>query len=188
LSLAPEIRRAVERYVRPLYAGLDGEQTFHRVERVRTRVERIRGDEDLDPQVLELLVICHGAIARLGSMGRGGRLALFFGSLELDPQVSLRVRAGLDRLERSPRAPEELVVHDAMLLEEVGIAAVTRRLLYFGRRRIPLERALERLDPGPPPERFRTTGGRDLACRRRERAAAWIEQLRRGVESEEGLG
>ena len=39
----PAVRRQVEQFVRPLYAGLDGVQTFGQVERLRTRIAAIQG-------------------------------------------------------------------------------------------------------------------------------------------------
>jgi len=184
LTLSGPTRERVEQFVRPLYAGLDGEETFSRVARVRSRVQRIDAGAEVDAEVLELLILFHGVIGRLGSLGRQGRLDLFLGNLGLAPSVSRRVRGGLRRLATDPRTVEEMLVHDAVLLEESGVAAAARRLMVAGRRRVPLERALARLDPGPPAVRYSTPGGAAAGAERRHGAKEWIESLRRTVAEE----
>ncbi len=67
-----------------------------------------------------------------------------------------------------------------------GVTAAAERLMAAGKRRLPLARALSQLDPGAPPERYRTAAGRRLGAARRERALAWIEELRRRIAEEEG--
>jgi len=179
------VRQRVEQFVRPLYAGLDGEETFSRVARVRVRVESIGAAAQLDTTVLELLILLHGVIGRLGSLGPQGRLDLFLRNLGVAESVSRRVRTGLRRLATDPRTPEERRVHDAMLLEEAGVAAAARRLMAAGRRRVPLDRALARLDPGPPAARYATPGGGELGAVRRRSAELWIESLRRSIAQED---
>ncbi len=185
MSLPPDLRRRVEDFVRPLYAGVDGEQTFARVVRLEARVARLRGGEPVDETALELLVLFHGAAARLGSLGRHGRIALFLRGLGLQDELSERVRAGLARLREAPESFEERLLCDALLLERAGIRAVAESLLEAGRSRRSLQRVLSALDPGPPAERYRTEAGAALGEERRAAAEAWIEALRRELRREE---
>lgn len=181
----PDVRQRVEQLVRPLYAGLDGVQTFDRVERLRRRLALLREsvlvvDEDL----LELLTLFHGAVDRLGSLAPGGRLDLFLRGLDLPEDLVRRVRATLGRFREDPRGPEEGLLHDALLLESAGVAAAAERLMAAGRKRVPLSKALAQLDPGPPAERYKTSRGAALGGERRREAQEWIESLRRTVADE----
>jgi hypothetical protein len=185
-GLDPGLRRQVEQLVRPLYAGLDGVQTFDRVDRLRNRIAALRGSLSLDDRLLELLLLFHGAADRLGSLAPGGRLDLFLKGLGLPEDLVRRVRAGLGRLREDPRGPEEELVHDALLLESGGVAAAAERLMAAGKKRVLLTRALAQLDPGPPAERYRTAAGAALGARRRQEAEQWIAELRRKVAEEEG--
>jgi hypothetical protein len=183
-GLEPGIRRQVEQFVRPLYAGLDGVQTFDRVDRLRARIDAIRGDTVLEAELLDLLLLLQGVTDRLGSLAPGGRLELFLKGLGLAEGLVRRVRAGLGRLPDEPRGAEEELIHDALLLESSGVVAVAGRLMAAGRKRTPVARALSQLDPGPPAERYRTPRGAALGAVRRREAEEWIADLRRRVEAE----
>lgn len=187
MSLDPGIRRQAEQFVRPLYAGLDGVQTFGQVERLGARIAAIRGSiggTALDEDLLELLLLFQGVVDRLGSLGPGGRLDLFLKGLALADDLARRVRAGLGRLRDDPRGPEEELVHDALLLESAGVVATAERLMAAGRKRTPVARALAQLDPGPAAERYRTPRARALGAERRREAEMWIEELRKRVVDE----
>lgn len=184
--MTPEIRQQVEQLVKPLYVGLDGVQTFDRVARLRSSIETLRegilvADEDL----LELLLLFHGAVDRLGSLAPGGRLDLFLRGLDLPEDRIRRVRAALTRFREDPRGPEEGLLHDALLLESAGVVATAERLMAAGKKRTSIARAVTQLDPGPPPERYKTARGAVLGAARRKEAEEWIENLRRKV-TEEG--
>lgn len=184
--LDPRVRGQAEQFVRPLYAGLDGVQTFGQVERLRARVAQIRSDTPIDEDLLDLLLLFQGAVDRLGSLAPGGRLDLFLKGLGLADDLVRRVRVGLGRLREDPRGPEEELVHDALLLESAGVIATAERLMAAGKKRTPVARALAQLDPGPAAERYRTPGARALGTERRREAERWIEELRRKVR-EEGI-
>jgi len=187
LSLPEDVRRRIEEMVRPLYAGLDGVQTFDRVERLRRQVAGIAEPaEPVDVALLELLLLLHGVVDRLGSLAPGGRLDLFLRGLGLPEERVRRVRSGLGRLRETPQGSEEQLLHDALLLEGSGVSAAAERLLAAGRKRTALARALAQLDPGPAEERYRTARGRALGAARRQAALAWIEELRRKVAEENG--
>ena len=181
-----EIRRQIEQFVRPLYAGLDGVQTFGQVERLRTRIAAIRGEIPANEDLLDLLVLFQGVVDRLGSLAPGGRLDLFLKGLGVADDLARKVRAGLGRLREDPRGAEEELVHDALLLESSGVVAAAERLMAAGKKRTPVARALAQLDPGPAAERYRTPLGRALGAERRREAERWIEELRRKV-AEEGI-
>ena len=171
--------RSCEEMVRPLYAGLDGVQTFDRVERVRARVKILaEGAADLDHEVLEILVLLHGVGARLGPLGPGGRLDLFLAAQGIEESRRLRIRRGLERFASTPRRAEERLLHDAVLLEEAGVPAAVGRLMAAGKKSRPARRAVESLDPGPAKERFATAAGRAWGGRERRATVRWIEELR----------
>lgn len=183
-----EIRRRLEQYVKPLYAGLDGVQTFDRIGRLQAHLTALRGDSvptpatpPIDSDLLELLLLLHGVIDRLGSLAPGGRLDLFLRGLGLPDELTRAARAGLGRLHEDPRRPEEELLHDALLLESAGVVATVERLMMAGKKRIVLARALAQLDPGPPAERYKTPRGAALGAARRREAEMWIEDLRRRI-------
>jgi hypothetical protein len=180
----PEAYQRAEQYARPLYAGLDGVQTFDRVDRIRRRVAGLAEGQDLDGDLLNLLLVFHGVVDRLGSLAPGGRLDLFLRDLGLSDSLARRVRTGLGRLGEDPKGPEEELLHDAMLLESAGVAATVERLMVLGKKRTLLARALAQLDPGPPAERYRTAQGAALGSSRRQEAEEWIADLRRRIAAE----
>jgi hypothetical protein len=182
--VTPEVRQRAEQFVRPLYAGLDGVQTFDRVERLRRRVASLAEGLDLDGDLLDLLLVFHGVVDRLGSLAPGGRLDLFLRDLGLADSLARRVRAALGRIGEDPKGPEEELLHDALLLEAAGVAATAERLMALGKKRTPLARALVQLDPGPPAERYRTARGAALGAARRQEAETWIADLRRRIAAE----
>lgn len=185
--MTPEIRRQVEQLVKPLYAGLDGAQTFDRIDRLRTFLDEIRGDAALDDDLLELLLLFHGAVDRLGSLAPGGRLDLFLRGLGFPEDRSRRLRAALGRFREDPRGVEEDLLHDALLLESAGVVAAAERLMAAGKKRMAVSRIVSQLDPGPPAGRYRTAGGARLGGERRRAAEEWIETLRRAA-LVEGIG
>ncbi|HSS51856.1 MAG TPA: hypothetical protein VLX28_23180 [Thermoanaerobaculia bacterium] len=182
--MTPEVRQRAEQFVRPLYAGLDGVQTFDRVERLRPRVAALAEGLEVDGDLLDLLLVFHGVVDRLGSLAAGGRLDLFLRDLGLTESLARRLRAGLGRIEEEPKGPEEELLHDALLLESSGVAATAERLMALGKKRTPLARALTQLDPGPPAERYRTARGAALGSARRQEAQEWIADLRRRIAAE----
>lgn len=188
--LDPALRQEIERFVRPLYVGLDGAGSFDRVGRLRRQVAALAAAEGRgadDPRLLELLLLFHGVVDRLGSLGPGGRLDLFLRGAGAGEDLSRRLRGALGRLApgAGPAGVEEALLHDAQLLEGSGVAAAAERLMAAGRRRLPLPRALAQLDPGASPERYRTAAGRRLGAARRAAALAWIEDLKRRLNEED---
>ncbi|HEY2739582.1 MAG TPA: hypothetical protein VGK45_14330 [Thermoanaerobaculia bacterium] len=184
--LTSDVRRRLEQYVKPLYAGLDGVQTFDRVGRLRTHVAALREETPETPEtpeitepLLEILLLLHGVVDRLGSLAAGGRLDLFLKGLDLPEELIRAARLGAGRCHDDPRRPEEDLVHDALLLESTGVVATVERLMAAGKKRVILARALAQLDPGPAMERYRTARGAALGAARRKAAEEWIEDLRR---------
>jgi len=182
--LTPESRRSIEQYVKPLYAGLDGAQTFDRVDRLRVSLEGLREGAAVDLDLLELLLLFHGAVERLGSLAAGGRLDLFLRGLGVAEELSRKVRAGLGRFREDPRGTEEELLHDALLLESAGVVATVERLMLAGKKRTSTSRAVGQLDPGPAAERYRTVRGAALGAARRREAEEWIAELKRRVAEE----
>jgi hypothetical protein len=191
-DLGEETRRRLEQYVKPLYAGLDGVQTFDRVDRLRTHVAALREEVTgqppaVDGLLLDLLLLMHGVVDRLGSLAAGGRLDLFLKGLGLPEELTRAARIGLGRFHEDPRRPEEELLHDALLLDSAGVVATVERLMAAGKKRVALARALVQLDPGPAVERYRTPRGAVLGAARRKAAEEWIEDLRRRAAREGAL-
>ena len=183
MSLDAARRAQIETYVRPLYVELDGVDSFHRVDRRRRLARGLVVDDTIDEPYLELLLLFHGTVKSLGSTEPGGRWWLFLRNLGVEEALLRRVAAGLGRWRETPSGPEEEALHDAELLESVGVAACARRLWTAGRKRVDFARALATLDAGPAPERFRTPEGRRRAARGRESAEEWLTALRRAAAS-----
>ena len=190
MSLDEECRRQIESWLRPLYVELDGVDTFGVVGRRSHLVESLLEEGlldggSIDEQYLELLLLYHGTAQRIGSTDPGGRWWLFLKGLGLSDAKLRRLAVGLSRWREAPRGGEEEALHDAVLLEEVGVGACARRLWWAGRKRVAFERSLTALDAGPVPERFKTSRGRDLAASRSQAARAWLEELRDAVATED---
>jgi hypothetical protein len=99
--LAPALRRQVEQLVRPLYVGLDGAAGFDRVSRLERHAAALAAEEGaaaVDPRLLALLLLFHGVVDRLGSLGPGGRLDLLLRGAGVGDELARRVRSGLARL------------------------------------------------------------------------------------------
>jgi|GEM_PF-1012305 len=186
--LNEDVRRRLEQFVKPLYAGLDGVQTFDRVGRMRIHVAALQEGigQPVDEPLLEILLLLHGVVDRLGSLAPGGRLDLFLKGLGLPDELVRAARNGTGRCQDDPRRPEEELLHDALLLESAGVLATVERLMAAGKKRVLLARALAQLDPGPAAERYRTARGASLGAARRKAAEEWIEDLRRRAVLEGG--
>jgi len=179
MSLPAAWRERVEEYVRPLYTGLDGVDTFGGVRQLETSLAELTDGLEHDARALELLVLFHGVTDRLGSLDSGGRWQIFLAGLGLQPAEIKALRVGLGRHATDPLTLEEELLHDALLLARSGVRAAVAGLLGAGRKRLPLERAVAALDAGPEPRRFRTGSGRALAEPQYVAATEWIEDLRR---------
>lgn len=176
-----------EELARPLYAGLDGVQTFDRVERVRRRLGVLTRDEPpLDRELLDVLAVFHGVVARLGPLGPGGRLDLFLAGRGIDDKRRFRIRRALGRFDAEPQTREERFLHDAVLLEQCGVPAAVGRLLVAGKKRLPPRRAVSSLDAGPAEERFVTEPGRVWARRERRATDRWLAELKGHFEPRSG--
>lgn len=187
MKLAADWRDQVERYLRPLYTELDGADTFVDAERRERRIARLGDGLDYDADRAVLLALFHGVRSRLGSLAPGGRWQLLLARIGVTAEEAAALRAGIERLESAPAGVEESLVHDALLLERTGVGAVLARLLHAGRKRVPADRAVAALDAGPPPERFRTARGRELATTLAAEARRWIEALRAALAAERDL-
>ena len=181
MSLSPSQRQQIESWVRPLYVELDGVDTFGLVARRQQLATRLIDGAAADGDYLELLALFHGPGRRLGSTDRRGRWWLFLHGLGLSDDLLHRLSAGLGRWQVTPQGIEEEALHDAVLMEDVGILACAQRIWQAGRKRVPLDRVLATLDAGAVAERFKTAAGSRLAAARREAANVWIEGLIEGV-------
>lgn len=187
-GLPADVRRRIETFVRPLYAGLDGVQTFDRVARLEGWLSELGAEALEEREWLELLTLFHGVADRLGRGGAGSRLELFLRSLGVDGSWVRELPAALERIESRPQDEAEELLHDALLLEASGVLAAARRLMLAGKKRVEPARAASRLSAGPTLDRFRTARGRQLAAPLRREAESWIAAFVRSVERAQAIG
>ena len=110
---------------------------------------------------------------------RSRSVVSFLRGLGLTDDRLLRLARSLGRWRETPNGPEEEALHDAELLEQVGVVAAAGQIWRAGRKRTPLARAIPTLSAGPAPERFRTEEGRRMAEAARREAEGWLEVLAR---------
>ncbi len=184
MSLPAEWQAEIERYVRPLYAGLDGVDGYPAVERLERRLDELAEGTACDRELVSLLAVFQGVLPRLGSLTAGGRWHLFLKGVGLPEATIARLRAALGRLEAAPVGIEEELLQDALLLERTGVRAAVEALWQAGRKRTAVDRAVGALDAGPGEERFHTPNGRRIAARRFAAATAFIADLRSALDAE----
>ena len=178
--LSEDVRRRLEQFVKPLYAGLDGVQTFDRVGRMRTHVAALQEGigQPVDGLLLEILLLLHGVVDRLGSLAPGGRLDLFLKGLGLPDELVRAARTAPAAAGTIPAGPRKscCTTHCSSNRRCPGHR---ERSDGGGEEAGGLARALAQLDPGPAAERYRTARGASLGAARRKAAEEWIEDLRR---------
>jgi hypothetical protein len=171
-------RRAIEEFVRPLAAGLDGVNPYGDAGRIAAACAHLAaGRSDLDRDLLYLLAVFSGQERWVARMGNASRTEILLVSLGIPRRTVRALVAGLARFERSPASPEEEIVHDAVRLERMGAHGVAR-LLEEGRRErsdfAEIAGAIEEAARQP----LRTTAGEEVAGPRRAAMLAFARQLR----------
>ncbi len=189
LALDADAKARILDFVRPLSVGLDGMTNFGFVER-RLRISEIllEGEEGregaagggpggLSPARLFLLAAFAGlpAARRITS---DGRESLLLRSLRVPLEEISSLSSSLSRLESSPQTTEERIVHDAMLLENVGAYGVTQLLVSGARERMTLAEMADEIDARMDGARFATEAGRRLAGERLAYARDFAARLR----------
>ena len=173
-------------FVRPLSVGLDGMTTFGFVERRLKISDFLEGEEGnvpadgvrcVDPARLFLLAAFAGlpAARRITS---DGREALLLRSLHVPFEEISSLSLSLSRIESRPETPEEMIVHDAMLLESVGAYGVTQILVSGARERMTLAEMADEIDSRMDAARFATEAGRRLSAGRLAYAKNFAAKLR----------
>ncbi|MCM3874870.1 MAG: hypothetical protein NEA02_00475 [Thermoanaerobaculia bacterium] len=184
-TLDAAARAQILDFVRPLSVGLDGMTNFGFVEK-RIRISDFLESEEgagssgvagADPARLFLLA----AFAGLPSARRitpDSREDLLLRSLRL-PLEEIRILvSSLFRVESDPKSSEEMIVHDAMLLESVGAYGVTQLLVSGARERMTLAEMADEIDRRMDAARFVTEAGRRLAGERIAYAKDFAARLR----------
>ena len=164
LTLDAAARAQILDFVRPLSVGLDGVTNFGFVERrLRISANFLEGEE-----------------GRSGAAGvRIDRDLLFllaaFAGLPSARRITSDGRESL--LLRSLHIPEEMIVHDAMLLESVGAYGVTQLLVAGARERMTLTEMAREIAEKMAAAHFTTETGRRLAADRVAFATLFAKKL-----------
>lgn len=180
-------RRRVIEYVRPLAVGLDGVTNFGDAERVVAASQRIASNRpDLDSDLVFLLALFSGQERWVSRMGHRSRTEIFLSSLGVDRPTIRALFRGLSRFESAPRAPEEEIVHDAVMLERLGAFGIARLLVESHRERLEMREIAAAVEAaaGIP---LLTEAGRALAEPRREIMREFASRLREEVEEFETI-
>jgi hypothetical protein len=171
-------RKAIEDYVKPLAAGLDGVTNYGDVARMVSAAEAIsRGYDVLDADLLFLLAVFSGQEKWISRMGHRSRTEIFLGSLGIPTRTVQRLFRGLDRFETNPSTPEEEIAHDAMRLDAMGAYGIARSLADGYRERMDIPEMAAAIDEAAAIP-LRTAGGEALAEPRRELMRQFARRLR----------
>ncbi|MEO8587159.1 MAG: hypothetical protein ABI584_13430 [Acidobacteriota bacterium] len=182
-TLDAAARKQILDFVRPLSVGIDGATNFGFVER-RIRIsedffEKGRGTGDTAAANSDrLFLLC--TFAGLPTARRitpDGRESLLLRSLHIPFEEISRLSSSLSRLASTPASPEEMIVHDAMLLESVGAYGVTRILVAGSRERMTLAEMAREIEEKMAATRFLTEAGRRLAADRVAFATVFARKL-----------
>jgi hypothetical protein len=172
-------------FVRPLSVGLDGVTTFGFVERRLGISDFLEGEEnggaDRSARADKGRLFLLAAFAGLPSARRitpDGRESLLLRSLRIPFEEISSLSLSLSRLESRPETPEEKIVHDAILLENVGAYGVTQILVAGARERMTLAEMANEVDAKMDAARFATEAGRRLASARIAYAKDFAGKLR----------
>ncbi len=174
-------------FVRPLSVGLDGMTNYGFVERRLKIAERFSeeeqgesrptGEASASPDRVFLLAAFAG-LTSVRRIARDSREDLLLRSLSLPVEEISRLSLSLSRVESSPETAEEKIVHDAMLLENVGAYGVARLLVEGARERMTLAEMADEIDARMESARFATESGRRLARERLAYAMDFAAKLR----------
>ncbi len=174
----PSARERITEYVKPLAVGLDGVTYYGDVERVVAASERIAAGRDgVDHDLLYLLAVFSGQERWVSRFGHKSRTEIFLASLGVEPRKVASLWRGLARLERTPVAPEEEIVHDAVRLEELGAYGIARRLLEGYRERMDFGEIADSIDAAAAMP-LKTAEGRALAAPRVAAMKEFSKRLR----------
>jgi hypothetical protein len=171
-------RKSILDYVKPLAVGLDGVTNYGDVERMVSASETIAdGRGEIDPDLLFLLAVFSGQEKWVSRMGHRSRTEIFLSSMGVPARTVQRLFRGLARLETSPQAPEEEIVHDAVKLEAMGAYGIARGLAEAYRERLDiLEMAAAIEEAASVP--LKTERAAVIAAPRRELMQAFVRSLR----------
>jgi len=179
LSLDAAARAQILEFVRPLSVGLDGVTNFGFVER-RIRISEFLEGEETGGGADSARLFLLAAFAGLPSARRitsDGRESLLLRSLRIPPEEISRLSSSVSRLESAPATPEEMIVHDAMLLESVGAYGVTQLLVAGARERMTLTEMAREIAEKMAAAHFTTETGRRLAADRVAFATLFAKKL-----------
>ncbi len=171
-------RKSILDYVKPLAVALDGVTNYGDVERMVSASETLAaGKEGLDGDLLFLLAVFSGQEKWVSRMGHRSRTEIFLGSLGVPPRTVRRVFSALSRLATAPAAPEEEIVHDALMLETMGAYGVARGLADAYRERLDILEMADAIDAAAAAP-LRTESARRLAEPRRALMRDFAGRLR----------
>lgn len=171
-------RRAVEEYVKPLAAGLDGMTNYGDIRRMVSAALRIAGERaGLDRDLLYLLAVFSGQERWISRLGHRSRTEIFLSSLGVSARTIQRLFRGLGRFEAAPGGPEEEIVHDAVRLEAMGAYGIARTLADGYRERLEIPEMADAIEEAARAS-LATPEGRRLADERRALMLEFAARLR----------
>jgi hypothetical protein len=174
-------RKRIAEYVKPLAVGLDGITYSGDVDRVIAASEKIaleeRGRKNLDPDLIYLLAVFSGQEKWVERMGHASRTEIFLSSLGVPAKTIRAVFRGLSRLVNAPSTPEEEIVHDAILLDEMGAYGIARHLREGYRERQDFAEMAETIEQAAA-KPLATAAGEELAVNRRKTMLDFARRLR----------
>jgi hypothetical protein len=188
LTLDAAARGRILDFVRPLSVSLDGVTNFGYVER-RLRAARnllaearragdmeAAGETAADEDRLFLLAAFAG-LPGARRISPDSREDLLLRSLQIPFEEIRRLVSSLSRYDTDPRTAEEMLVHDAALLESVGAYGVTQLLVSGSRERQTLAEMAGEIAEKMAGARFATAAGRRLAADRIAFATLFAKKL-----------
>ncbi|HEX7616794.1 MAG TPA: hypothetical protein VF554_16150 [Thermoanaerobaculia bacterium] len=183
LALDAAARARILDFVKPLSVSLDGMTNFGFVER-RLKIsedffERGRGTGDTaaaDSDRLFLLCMFAG-LPSARRITPDSREDLLLRSLRIPLEEISHLVSSLRKLASDPKSPEEMIVHDAMLLESVGAYGVTQVVVAGARERMTLLEMAREIAEKMAAARFSTEAGRRLAADRVAFATLFAQKL-----------
>jgi hypothetical protein len=182
-ALDAAARARILDFVKPLSVSLDGMTNFGFVER-RLKIsedffERGRGTGDTaaaDSDRLFLLCMFAG-LPSARRITPDSREDLLLRSLRIPLEEISHLVSSLRKLTSDPKSPEEMIVHDAMLLESVGAYGVTQVVVAGARERMTLLEMAREIAEKMAAARFSTEAGRRFAADRVAFAALFAQKL-----------
>lgn len=149
----------IEKLVKPLYAKKDSMHNFNHIMRIKKKLTFLKKDyKKIDKERLNFLLYFHG-LKDWVEKNKKKIVDLGFGKEYID---------SLKRHTKNPKTPEEKLVHDANLLENVGKFGIQKSLIIGKKLGRTKERTIDFLKENIDKVNFYTQSGKRLGKKRVE--------------------